>query len=150
MASEEDRALLGLEALAAAAAELCRRYHAPPRLVAHLTLVHDVALRLVREESRRWGPPLDASLLLFGAATHDPGKEVHVGRELMVQAGVPARMARFAITHATLDAEGMDNPSFPSPGAPGVAVPLRHGRPLTGAWFTSPKQLANKCNSLVS
>ena len=116
--TEDDRALLGLEALPPTAEELCRRYGAGPRLVAHLTLVHDVAHRLVKQIMDRWRPGLDVRLVLFGAATHDLGKAVHVaelsgdgaqheatGLELMLRAGVPEREARFAVTHASWESD---------------------------------------------
>lgn len=116
--TEADRALLGLEALPPAAEALCLRYGAAPRLVAHLTLVHDVALRLVEQVGDRWRPGFDAGLVLFGAATHDLGKAVHVaelsgagaehettGLELLLRAGVPEREARFAVTHAAWESE---------------------------------------------
>jgi HD superfamily phosphodiesterase len=54
---------------------ICRSVHAPPRLVAHLTLVHDVAAKLVKGIHEAF-PELefDGSAVLFGAATHDIGK----------------------------------------------------------------------------
>ncbi|PJN21839.1 HD domain-containing protein [Kitasatospora sp. CB02891] len=88
---------------------------APPRLVAHLRLVHDVAVRLV-DRAAAHCPALefDRAAVLFGAATHDIGKAVHraelsapgsahepAGRELLLTAGVAPRLARFAAGHAT-------------------------------------------------
>ncbi|MGW4802648.1 HD domain-containing protein [Kitasatospora sp. NPDC004272] len=87
---------------------------APPRLVAHLRLVHDVAVRLADWTAERC-PELafDRAEVLFGAATHDVGKAVHrselsgpgsahepAGRELLLAAGVAPRLARFAAGHA--------------------------------------------------
>ncbi|MEU3493237.1 HD domain-containing protein [Kitasatospora cineracea] len=87
---------------------------APPRLVAHLRLVHDVAARLADWTAERC-PELavDRSAVLFGAATHDIGKAVHrselsgpgsahepAGRELLLAAGVAPELARFAAGHA--------------------------------------------------
>ncbi|MFJ5922679.1 HD domain-containing protein [Kitasatospora sp. NPDC092948] len=88
---------------------------APPRLVAHLRLVHDVAVRLTdRLAASCPGLSFDRAAVLFGAATHDIGKAVHraelsapgsahepAGRELLLAAGVAPRLARFAAGHAT-------------------------------------------------
>jgi hypothetical protein len=100
--------------------DLCLKCGASPRLVAHLTLVHDVALRLVNSIVRRWHPTLDAELVSFGAASHDIGKAVcvdelsepgsrheSVGRDLMLDAGISPSRARFGKTHATWDADEM-------------------------------------------
>ncbi|AKJ09115.1 phosphohydrolase [Streptomyces incarnatus] len=94
---------------------------APPRLVAHLRAVHDVAAELVTWVQRHC-PQLefDAEAVLFGAATHDIGKSVHpaelsgpgaeheeTGRQLLLTHGVPDRLARFAGTHAAWTAPGI-------------------------------------------
>ena len=58
------------------AAELLQRLGAPSRLVAHLTLVHDVARQLLsqlRTAFPKFRP--DEAAILFGAATHDIGFE---------------------------------------------------------------------------
>jgi hypothetical protein len=104
---------LTYELLPAEARDLCERLHASPRLVAHLTLVHDTARRLI-EELRLAFPEfvLDADRALFGAATHDLGKtqaaaelteggKSHqaAGRALLLNMGVPEDRARFAWTH---------------------------------------------------
>jgi hypothetical protein len=88
---------------------------APPRLVAHLRAVHDVAARLV-DWAGRHCPALgvDREAVLFGAATHDIGKTLHpgelsgpgarheeAGRELLLARGVHPGLARFAGTHAS-------------------------------------------------
>ncbi|WP_327319864.1 HD domain-containing protein [Streptomyces sp. NBC_01235] len=88
---------------------------APPRLVAHLRAVHDVAARLV-DWAGRHCPALviDREAVLFGAATHDIGKTLHpgelsgpgarheeAGRELLLARGVRPGLARFAGTHAS-------------------------------------------------
>ncbi|MEU0676408.1 HD domain-containing protein [Streptomyces sp. NPDC006172] len=87
---------------------------APPRLVAHLRAVHDVAARLVDWAGGHCpGLPLDREAVLFGAATHDVGKVVHpaelsgpgalhepAGRELLLTRGVRPELARFAAGHA--------------------------------------------------
>ncbi|MDV9168825.1 HD domain-containing protein [Streptomyces sp. W16] len=87
----------------------------PPRLAAHLRAVHDVAHRLV-DWAERHCPALslDREAVLFGAATHDVGKTVHVselsgpgaaheeaGRTLLLGHGVDPELARFAATHAS-------------------------------------------------
>ncbi|MFI6845779.1 HD domain-containing protein [Kitasatospora sp. NBC_00085] len=106
--------------LPAAAARLLEAAGAPPRLVAHLGLVHEVA-----ETLADWcaaacpGLALDREAVLFGAATHDIGKAVHreelsgpgsahepAGYELLLAHGVPERLARFARTHARWGEQG--------------------------------------------
>ena len=93
---------------------LCQTVDAPPRLVAHLTLVHDFAVSLV-EETKCVLPELslDEESVFFGAATHDIGKSLHrselveagdfheaAGERLLLKLGVDAKLARFARTHA--------------------------------------------------
>jgi hypothetical protein len=107
------------------ASRILRFLDAPPRLAAHLRLVHDVAYELV-DRLRRRHPTLrlDREAVLFGAATHDVGKTVHVGelsgpgsaheesgRELLLAHGVAPHLARFAATHATwtLPAIGLED-----------------------------------------
>jgi hypothetical protein len=111
-----DRALTesSLRPLPGPAAELLRELDAPPRLGAHLRLVHDVAWSLTDTLGRR-RPDLefDTTAVLFGAATHDIGKILHVeelsspghaheeaGRDLLLRYGVPAHLARFAGSHS--------------------------------------------------
>jgi hypothetical protein len=88
---------------------------APPRLAAHLRAVHDVAYQLadwVQQHHRT--ATFDRMAVLFGAATRDIGKTVHVdelsgpgsaheqtGYELLLARGVDERLARFARTHAS-------------------------------------------------
>ncbi|MFD8598056.1 HD domain-containing protein [Kitasatospora sp. NPDC059646] len=94
---------------------LLRELAAPPRLVAHLRLVHDTAARLT-DGVAAYCPALefDRAAVLFGAATHDIGKTVHraelsgpgsahepAGRELLLAAGVAPRLARFAAGHGS-------------------------------------------------
>ncbi|MCG6498753.1 HD domain-containing protein [Kitasatospora sp. A2-31] len=102
-------------------AELLQRLDAPPRLVAHLRAVHDVARQLV-DWVERQHPELafDRAAVLYGAATHDIGKILHTaelsgpgaeheeaGRELLAEHGVPAELARFAATHASWSEPGV-------------------------------------------
>lgn len=110
-----DHAALGLLALPADVVQLCLLHQARPRLVAHLTLVHDVAAQLVDKVASTWpGLRFEADAVLFGAATHDigkalvpselvqPGSEHEAkGRDLLRGAGVPDHLARFATTHAS-------------------------------------------------
>lgn len=106
-----------LRPLPAAVADLLVTVDAPPRLVAHLRLVHDVAIQLLTGLIDRF-PQLavDQEAVRFGAATHDVGKVVHpgeltgaghrhelAGRDLLVLHGFPADLARFAATHADWD-----------------------------------------------
>ncbi|MFI1767017.1 HD domain-containing protein [Streptomyces sp. NPDC020800] len=103
------------------ATELLARADAPPRLVAHLRAVHDVAAQLVDWAQRHCpGLEFDAHAVLFGAATHDIGKAVHpaelsgpgarheeAGRELLLDHGVEPGLARFAGTHASWTSPGI-------------------------------------------
>jgi HD domain-containing protein len=104
-----------LRPLPGPAAELLRAVQAPARLAAHLRAVHDVAWTLTDALGRR-RPDLefDTTAVLFGAATHDIGKVVHVaeltgpgsaheaaGEELLLRYGVPAHLARFASSHGS-------------------------------------------------
>jgi hypothetical protein len=104
-----------LRPLPAGVAALLRDLAAPPRLVAHLRAVHDVAVQLVDWVGRRC-PALevDREAVLFGAATHDVGKILHTaelsgpgarheeaGRDLLLAHGVAPELARFAAGHAS-------------------------------------------------
>ncbi|MEO6090767.1 MAG: HD domain-containing protein [Umezawaea sp.] len=103
------------------ARELLEALDAPPRLAIHLRLVHDVAHRLVEWTGRNHpAVAVDRDAVLFGAATHDIGKTIHVeelsgpgsahepaGHELLVQSGVEERLARFARTHGSWTEPGI-------------------------------------------
>ncbi len=107
-----------LRPLPPAAAELLITLQAPPRLVAHLRAVHDVACQLADWAAEHHpAVPLDREALLFGAATHDIGKVEHpaelsgpgsahepAGHALLLRHGVPEHLARFARTHASWSA----------------------------------------------
>ncbi|HET8892458.1 MAG TPA: HD domain-containing protein [Candidatus Angelobacter sp.] len=94
--------------------EICRLVAAPPRLIAHLTLVHDVAEKLVNALHRAFpGLDLDGEAVLFGAATHDIGKSLcpeelsgpgaqheRYGPDLLKRFQVSEARTRFAYTHA--------------------------------------------------
>ena len=101
------------------ARDILAKYAAPPRLVAHLTIVHDVALKLIRHLKTSW-PMLefDHQRVLFGAATHDIGKTIatneltgpgtqheEIGPQLLFERGFSEEYARFARTHARWDRE---------------------------------------------
>ncbi|MFE6868378.1 HD domain-containing protein [Kitasatospora sp. NPDC057692] len=101
-----------------AAAALLAAVDAPPRLTAHLGLVHEVAVTILDWWDGH-GVPVDREAVLFGAATHDIGKTVHreelsvrgslherAGYELLLARGVPERLARFAGTHGSWGATG--------------------------------------------
>jgi hypothetical protein len=94
-------------------AALLDRLRAPPRLIAHLKLVHNVATQIVTGICRQW-PALefDEPGVLYGAATHDIGKILHpeelsapgsrheeAGALLLLQHGVSSWRAHFAWTH---------------------------------------------------
>ncbi|HEX9033524.1 MAG TPA: HD domain-containing protein, partial [Streptosporangiaceae bacterium] len=98
-------------------AQLLQDLDAPPRLAAHLRAVHDVACQIADWVVRQY-PALevDREAVLYGAATHDIGKAVHVaelsgpgseheeaGRLLLLAHGVRPELARFAATHAAWD-----------------------------------------------
>ncbi|MGW3288880.1 HD domain-containing protein [Streptomyces sp. NPDC001002] len=97
------------------AADLLHKVDAPPRLVAHLRAVHDVAGQLLEWiAARDLDLGINPEAVLFGAATHDIGKTLHTaelsapgsqheaaGRDLLMTHGIDSAMARFAATHAT-------------------------------------------------
>ncbi|MGX1273788.1 HD domain-containing protein [Streptomyces phaeoluteigriseus] len=107
-----------LRPLPAAVAELLSSLGAPPRLVAHLRAVHDVAAQLLDwVGAHRPELAVDGEAVLFGAATHDVGKILHpaelsapgsrheeAGQDLLLAHGVPSELARFAAGHASWDA----------------------------------------------
>ena len=97
------------------AQQLLAKLKTPPRLMAHLALVHDAALEILDGLQRRWPDlQIDADSVLFGAATHDAGKCLHPneltgpgnrheqdGPALLEQYGIPPVRSRFARTHGT-------------------------------------------------
>ena len=101
------------------AEELLAKLKAPPRLIAHLTLVHDAAFEIVDSLQLRW-PELmiDRDAVLFGSSTHDAGKCLHRneltgpgnqhetdGPGLLEQYGVSPERSRFARTHGVWKTE---------------------------------------------
>jgi hypothetical protein len=93
--------------------QLLLETNAPPRLAAHLALVHDVACQLVARVANAWpGMIIDQRAVRLGAAIHDIGKVVHArelsepghehelaGKELLTKYGWPESLSRFAVTH---------------------------------------------------
>ncbi|GAA4619371.1 HD domain-containing protein [Actinoallomurus liliacearum] len=100
---------------------LLRDLNAPPRLAAHLRAVHDVAHQILDWLDHDHGNvAADREAVLFGAATHDIGKTIHVdelsgpgsahekaGHHLLLAHGVEERLARFARTHAAWTEPGI-------------------------------------------
>src|SRR5947209_6757947 len=77
MSADDELEALGLRPLPRDVVELCAAVGARPRLIAHLTLVHDVACEIVaRLEVAFPGLAIDSAEVLLGAATHDIGKAV--------------------------------------------------------------------------
>ncbi|WP_433337124.1 HD domain-containing protein [Spirillospora sp. CA-294931] len=103
------------------AARLLRDLGAPPRLAAHLRVVHDAACELLAWTAARYpAAEVDADAVAFGAAVHDIGKVLYpaelsspgnehepAGERLLRDRGVDARLARFARTHAAWDDDGL-------------------------------------------
>src|SRR5215471_18619157 len=96
---------------------LLRQVAAPPRLVAHLILVHDVAATLVERVTAAFPEvAFDGEEVLFGASIHDFGKAIERseligsgtqheqrGIELLRSMGISDERARFAYTHGNWD-----------------------------------------------
>lgn len=103
----------GIPPIPRLALDLHAKLEASPRLLAHHSLVHQAAVKLLSELTRIVpGLKIDGEALLFGAATHDIGKAVvtrelsEPGREheilgfvLLMENSVPASLARFAKDH---------------------------------------------------
>jgi hypothetical protein len=109
-----DHGDLALAPIPVGVRDLLEALEAPPRLAAHLRLVHDVARRLTTAVAERYPHmAIDIEAVHFGAAIHDIGKVVHpvelsepgsaheeAGYELLRRQGFDADRARFARTHA--------------------------------------------------
>ena len=100
--------------------DLLRNLQAPPRLAAHLRAVHDVAYELTTWLATYSKVRFDREAVLYGAATHDIGKIIHIeelsrpgsrhertGEQLLLEAGVAPLLARFAATHASWTEPGV-------------------------------------------
>ncbi|MCX2952576.1 HD domain-containing protein [Lentzea sp. NEAU-D7] len=110
-----------LRPLPAPVEDLLTELQAPPRLVAHLRAVHDVACELITWIERHHpSVAVDRDAVLYGAATHDIGKVLHpnelsgpgsahepAGHALLRERGVEERLARFARTHASWTTPGI-------------------------------------------
>lgn len=111
----------GLFPLPPGVMDLLTRAGAPPRLVAHLRLVHDVSVRILDGlEARGADAGIDRRAVEFGAATHDIGKSRRLeeltgpgsdheptGRDLLLEFGVAPELARFAATHSSWNEPGI-------------------------------------------
>lgn len=108
---------MNVETLPRRAAALLTKMDAPPRLVAHLSLVHDVARKLTRQLDATW-PALDydRETVWLGAALHDIGKALHpaelsrpghaheaAGEALLRAQGYSPGITRICRTHALWD-----------------------------------------------
>lgn len=103
--------------------DLLKELEAPERLVAHLALVHDVAVALIQALDQTWpGLTYDRQAVLIGAATHDVGKILYrqeltgpgkmheaYGPALLQRHAFPEEYARFARTHGQWDSEPAPN-----------------------------------------
>lgn len=102
-------------------ASLLNQLDAPPRLVAHLTLVHDAAIEIIDGLLNAFPHiKIDAEAIRFGAATHDLGKIKHPneltgpgnqheidGASLLTDLDVPDHLARFTRTHGAWSTESL-------------------------------------------
>ena len=98
---------------------LLRKYAAPARLEAHLSIVHEVACVLTERVCAIWPIlPIDTDAVALGAASHDIGKTLYpeelnqpgndheeAGRGLLLENGWPEPLARFAVTHGCDDTQ---------------------------------------------
>ncbi len=101
------------------AQRLLETLNAPPRLVAHLALVHDAAAEILDAFQARWPDlKIDRDAVLVGSAIHDAGKILHPneltgpgnkhehdGPGLLRQHGVSPERSRFARTHGAWKTE---------------------------------------------
>ncbi|MGW4893098.1 HD domain-containing protein [Kitasatospora sp. NPDC004240] len=110
-----------LPPLPPAVTALLTAVEAPPRLIAHLSLVHEVAVTILEWCAAEYPEvAIDGAAVRFGAATHDIGKAVHreelsapgsrhepAGYGLLLAHGVAERSARFARSHASWGEPGV-------------------------------------------
>ena len=84
----------------------------PPRLTAHLILVHHIACEIV-DYLHQFSAYFDGNIVCLGAALHDLGKLEHLeelsgagahheitGPDYLIKLGITQNIARFARTHA--------------------------------------------------
>src|SRR5262245_59732499 len=89
---------------------------ASPWLVRHHERVLEAATLLCDRVRDKFRVTFDREQILVGAAVHDAGKIVHpeemsepghlheaAGERLLMDHGIPARLARFCVTHASWD-----------------------------------------------
>ena len=114
MSPYDTAAALDLQPLPDEVVTLLNDHHAPPRLIAHLIVVHHIANQLVSALRRTWpGLSFDPYLVQMGAALHDVGKLTYpselvsdgdyheqAGYDLLVKAGIDPDIAKFAVTHS--------------------------------------------------
>lgn len=93
--------------------ELCARLQAPERLIAHLTLVHDVACQITTGlDSLFPSLSINSVIVKMGAAVHDIGKVIHpeeltasgslhevAGQPLLMEQGFSDEIACCARSH---------------------------------------------------
>lgn len=105
--------------LPASVERLCMHVSAPPLLIGHLTLVHDVARQLVVQLTEALPDlQLDTALTCYGAAVHDIGKvkvpeELHhpgkkheqLGYDLVLGLALSHDEARFCLTHGNWESD---------------------------------------------
>jgi hypothetical protein len=100
----------------AEARQLLIELGAPPWLVRHHDLVVEAMQLLADRLTAQLGLAFDRELTLVGAGIHDVGKVLYpeemiapghqhepAGQQLLLTQGVPARVARFCVTHAAWD-----------------------------------------------
>lgn len=104
----------------AEACSLLASLGASPWLVRHHELVVEAAELLTRRLSRELKVPFEREVVLLGAALHDAGKVLHpsemhkpghqhepAGQALLLSRGVPERLARICVTHASWQREDL-------------------------------------------
>ncbi len=101
--------------------DLLEKYQASALLKRHLTLVYNTSIEICTQFTKEWITlSFDKQEILFGSATHDIGKIIETselyekgnkheqkGYELLLQNGIPEKLARFAKTHGNWDQESL-------------------------------------------
>ncbi len=114
MAKEKTEEGLRFNKLPRKVEEICAELKPPLRLIAHLTLVHDVSMKIVAEFEQSFPSfNFDKDEVVFGAAIHDIGKALFPNE--LVESGnrhekldfsvlerfdISKKQARFVYTHA--------------------------------------------------
>ena len=108
-----DAELHGWRSLPESACHALEESDAPPRLIAHLVLVHDAAASLIASVRSMWPQVnLDWEAIAIGASIHDIGKAFvngelvgpgksheRLGESFLLELGFAERFARYARTH---------------------------------------------------